>query len=116
MADVTVVVAGRCYRIGCGAGEEAHLETLAAMLDAEALVLQRNLGAMPERRLLILTALTIADRLSETEQRVREVEGEGSEREAELTRRIEALAAQIEQGVNVIAARASVTRPARNPS
>ncbi|MCH8167003.1 MAG: cell division protein ZapA [Proteobacteria bacterium] len=33
MSEVTVDVAGRSYRLGCGADEEEHLTGLAAMLD-----------------------------------------------------------------------------------
>ena len=36
MPEVTVDIAGRSYRLGCGADEEEHLTGLAAKLDAEA--------------------------------------------------------------------------------
>jgi len=114
MPEVTVEVAGRSYRMGCGEGEEAHLEGLTAMLDAEAQALLGQLGQMSEGRLLMMTALMVADRLSEAEKQTRQVERKlaeseklaesrarpadlfGPEREAELTRRINALTAQIE--------------------
>jgi cell division protein ZapA len=114
MAEVTVEIAGRSYRMGCGEGEETHLESLATTLEAEAQALMHQFGHMPEGRLLVMTALMIADRLSDTERRMRQVERKlaeaeklaetrarptdlfGPEREAELTRRINALAAQIE--------------------
>ena len=114
MSEVTVDVAGRSYRLGCGPDEEEHLTGLAAMLDTEARALVRQFGQMSEGRLLLMTALMIADRLAEaedktyqTEQRLVQSEAlvdsraEPSdmfdpEREQELTSRINALVAQIE--------------------
>jgi cell division protein ZapA len=114
MAEVTVDVGGRSYRMGCGEGEEAHLESLAAVIDAEAQALQQQFGQMAEGRLLMMTALMVADRLSEVEKKTRQVERKlaeaeklaesrarpddlfGPEREAELARRIDDLTAQIE--------------------
>ena len=114
MSEVTVDVAGRSYRLGCGADEEEHLTGLAAMLDGEARGLLRQFGQMSEGRLLLMTALMIADRLAEaedkiyqTEQRLAQAEtlaesrAEPSdmfspEREEELTSRINALVSQIE--------------------
>ena len=114
MAEVTVDVAGRSYRLGCGADEEEHLTGLAKMLDTEARGLLRQFGQMSEGRLLLMTALMVADRLGEaddktyqTEQRLThaqklaESRAEATdmfdpEREQELTDRINALVAQIE--------------------
>ena len=114
MPEVTVDVAGRSYRLGCGADEEEHITGLAAMLDTEARGLVRQFGQMPEGRLLMMTALMIADRLGEaqdqnhqTEQRMVQAETLAEsrahptdmfdpEREEELTSRINALVAQIE--------------------
>jgi cell division protein ZapA len=114
MPEVTVDVAGRSYRLGCGADEEEHLTGLAEMLDAEARGLVRQFGQMSEGRLLMMTALMIADRLGEaqgqahqTEQRLTQAESLAEsraqptdmfdpEREEELTSRINALVAQIE--------------------
>jgi cell division protein ZapA len=114
MTEVTVEVAGRAYRLGCGEGEEAHLTGLAAMIDAEARALVRQFGQMPEGRLLLMTALMVSDRLAEAEARSRDAEARlaeakkladeraqpadmfGPEREESLTRRINLLAAKIE--------------------
>jgi len=108
MSEVTVDVGGRSYRMGCGEGEEDHLMGLAARLDNEAQALQRQFGQMPEGRLLMMTALMVADRLAEAEGKAQESEQKlaktraqsaslfGQEREAELTKRINALVARIE--------------------
>ncbi len=114
MPEVTVDVAGRSYRLGCGADEEEHLTGLAVKLDGEARGLLRQFGQMSEGRLLLMTALMVADRLAEaedqtyqTEQRLAQSEKLAEsraqpadmfdpEREEELTGRINALVAQIE--------------------
>ena len=113
MPEVTVDVAGRTYRLGCGEGEEEHLTGLAQLLDTEARGLLRQFGSMSEGRILLMTALMIADRFVESESRLHELESRlteveevesrgqsglfGTEREAELTRRINMLASQIEK-------------------
>jgi cell division protein ZapA len=74
MSEVTIDVAGRTYRLGCGEGEEEHLTGLGAMLDTDARGLLRQFGQMPEGRLLLMTALMIADRLAEAEDKVYQIE------------------------------------------
>jgi len=114
MSEVTVDVAGRSYRLGCGADEEEHLTGLAVMLDTEARGLLSKFGQMSEGRLLLMTALMIADRLAEAEDKTCQAEQRlaqsekladsraepsdmfSPEREEELTNRINALVAQIE--------------------
>ncbi|MEO0426103.1 MAG: cell division protein ZapA [Pseudomonadota bacterium] len=109
MPEVTIEVAGRPYRVGCGEGEEEHLRDLALRLDTEAQKLSRSSGAVPEARLLLMTALVIADRLWEAQREIRKLEqrleaGEGAsatvsngaDDEAELVAEIEALAARVE--------------------
>ena len=114
MPEVTVDIAGRSYRLGCGVDEEEHLTGLATMLDSEARGLVRQFGQMSEGRLLLMTALMVADRLGEaedktyqTEQRLTQAQKLAEsrsqsadmfdpEREEELTNRINALVAQIE--------------------
>ncbi len=115
MGEVTVDIAGRSYRLGCGPDEEKHLTGLATLLDTEARGLLKQFGQMSEGRLLLMTALMIADRLGEaddkilqTEQRLAQskklAESEpksndmfDSEREEQLTSRINALVSQIEK-------------------
>ncbi|MEM9144734.1 MAG: cell division protein ZapA [Pseudomonadota bacterium] len=68
MADVSVEVAGRAYRLACADGEEAHLQGLARGLDEKATGLLRQLRTAPEEgRLMLMLALLVADRLEETE-------------------------------------------------
>jgi cell division protein ZapA len=122
MPEVTVEVAGRSYRLGCGAGEEQHLLALAARVDGEAARLGQSLGQMGEGRLLLMSAVMLADRLSETEAALQAAERRaaraeqsaeagaaanpaGTEQAPELAasldaiaQRIESLAGRIERG------------------
>ena len=110
MPEVTVEVGGKSYRLRCGEGEEGHLMALAARVDGEAARLGQ-LGSIPEARLMLMSALMLADRLSETEAALRAAErraveaermttersdGPETERQAEVAASIDALAARIE--------------------
>lgn len=112
MPEVTIEVAGRSYRVGCGEGEEAHLLRIAKLVDNEATALAKKIGQMPEGRLMLMTALMLADKLNDAtaaqtkaEQRAANAEklaeaksGEdyGPEREAEIAANLDALAQRIE--------------------
>ena len=114
MPEVTVDIAGRSYRLGCGEGEEEHLVDLATMIDGDARALHRQFGNMSEGRLLLMTALMVADRLADAESQIYAAERRlekaqkgakrrggqddmfSAEREAELTHRVNALIEQVE--------------------
>ena len=114
MAEVSVDIAGRSYRLGCGEGEEEHLLNLATMIDGDARALSRQFGQMPEGRLMLMTALMVADRLSDVENQAYDLEDRlakaekhadrrsrpddmfSAEREAELTKRVNDLIEQVE--------------------
>ncbi len=65
MATVDVTVGGRQYQLACEDGQEAHLASVAAMVDAEAKALSKQIGVMGEARLLLMAALMIADKLKD---------------------------------------------------
>ena len=60
MAEVAFTVGGRKYRLACRDGDEPRLLAAAAVLDARATELNAAMGAVPEARLLLMTALTLA--------------------------------------------------------
>ena len=100
MADVTVEIAGRAYRVGCDDGEEAHLVALAHDLDAVARRLVAGMSQTPEEpRLLLMVALMMADRAREAEAAAN---GRALEQAAD---RITALAERIESAARGIGAR-----------
>jgi cell division protein ZapA len=109
MAEVTIEVGGRTYRLACENGEEEHLSTLGARMDAEARRLLRSMGQMPEGRLMLMAGLMVADKLHDAEVQTTRLErdlaaaekaaGSGAlsdEREAELTAEIASLAERLE--------------------
>lgn len=76
MAQVTVTIAGRVYRMACGEGEEAHLENLARAVDAKIGDLRGTFGEIGDQRIIVMAALTFADDLSEARRRIAELEAD----------------------------------------
>jgi cell division protein ZapA len=70
MAQVTVTIAGRAYRMACGDGEEPHLEALAAMYDGHIEQLRASVGEIGDMRLHVMAAIMVADELAEARKRV----------------------------------------------
>jgi cell division protein ZapA len=64
MADVQLNIAGREYVVTCRDGEEAHLMSLAAVVDAKAREAGAS-GGLNESRLLLFAGLLLADELHE---------------------------------------------------
>ena len=79
MPQVTVTIAGKTYRMACGEGEEAHLEGLAAFLDGKIEEMRAAFGEIGDMRLHVMAAITIADELTETRNRLARLEGELAE-------------------------------------
>jgi cell division protein ZapA len=86
MAQVTVTIAGKAYRMACGDGDEPRLERLAALFDGKIDELRGTFGEIGDMRLHVMAALTIADELHEAKERLETVEGEL----AAVTQRLEA--------------------------
>jgi cell division protein ZapA len=76
MAQVTVNIAGKAYRMACGDGDEPRLERLAALLDGKIDELRGAFGEIGDMRLHVMAALTIADELHETKGRLEVLESE----------------------------------------
>lgn len=73
---VAVTIAGRTYRMACGEGEEAHLQELARHVDQTLGKLRKGFGEIGDNRLVIMTAITVADELAEAKRRIGELEGQ----------------------------------------
>lgn len=69
MATVQFSIGHKDYELACQPGEEKLLRRAAAMLDAEANAILEQAGRMPEARLLLLSALMLADRAAGIEDR-----------------------------------------------
>ena len=62
---VTIRLNGTPYQIGCGEGEEAHIEALAGEIETILQSLVGAVGQIGEARLLAMAALILADRAHE---------------------------------------------------
>ena len=76
MASVNVTIDGRQFRMACEDGQEEHLAALAADFDARITDMRSKFGEVGDQRLTIMAALTIADQLAETVNKLRQVEAE----------------------------------------
>ena len=76
MSQVSVTINGRQFRMACEDGQEGHLMNLARDLDSRIEGLRKKFGEIGDTRLTVMAALTIADALSETGQRIKRLEDE----------------------------------------
>ncbi len=108
MAQVSVTIDNRKYRLACNEGEEARLESLAGVIDSKIGELRAAFGEIGDQRLVVMAALTIADNLAEARDaaeaerdRMKTVETQAMTVAAgldQLSSRIESLAAQLAGG------------------
>lgn len=120
MAQVTVTIAGKTYRMACDDGQEEHLLGLAGRLDRMLDDLKGVFGEIGDQRLTVMSAITVLDQLAEAENRIAALQAELqalddarrrlAERQGEAERavagrltaaagRIEALAARLDDAV-----------------
>jgi cell division protein ZapA len=76
MAQVTVSINGRQFRMACEDGQESHLMQLAQNYDQRIGDLRGKFGEIGNTRLAVMAALTIADELFEAGKRIRQLEQE----------------------------------------
>jgi len=76
MSQVNVTINGRQFRMACEDGEEEHLQHLAADLDQRIARLRTRFGEIGDTRLTVMAALTLADELSETKDKLQRLEPE----------------------------------------
>jgi cell division protein ZapA len=65
MAQVSVTINGRVYRMACDDGQEDHLTRLARELDVRIARLRESFGEIGDTRLTVMAALMVADELAE---------------------------------------------------
>lgn len=100
MAQVTITVNGRDHRIGCDDGEEDRVRELAAIVDERATALAKQIGPSSDSRLLLMTAILMADDLSSartgTGDAPKIAAPDDTARIAELANRLENIAERVE--------------------
>ena len=100
MAEVELTIAGRNYRVGCRAGEEANLREAASLVDGKSREALAGLGTLSEARQLLFASLLLADQLIEKSAAEPEPPARPDpalvERIASLAQRLESLADALE--------------------
>ena len=111
MGQIQVNIDGKLYRMACDDGQEDHLRALADTLNGKVSEMKVAFGEIGDMRLTVMAAITIADELAETRQRLSRLEGEvarlsaaqrsvessQSSRETEAAAAIAALAERIDR-------------------
>ena len=116
MAQVTVNIDGKAYRMACEEGQEQHLVDLAARFDRYVGHLKGQFGEIGDLRLTVMAGIMVMDEMNELSRQVASLQAEvaslrqssdgaASNREArelemtavleEMTARITALAARL---------------------
>ncbi|MDI9350232.1 MAG: cell division protein ZapA [Candidatus Symbiobacter sp.] len=121
MRELDLIIHGKSYRVACGDDEEDHLRRIAQDFDERVKNLRRNMGnnteKMGEAHLILLAALLLADELDEVRRQLTVAEQALAARPAanpdhkesdfeqrvsvalaEVSARLESLAARLDQG------------------
>ena len=67
MTELEISIGGRIFSVACETEEEEKVKRAAALISEEADSIQTQLGRLPEAKMLLLSALMIADRLVDVE-------------------------------------------------
>ncbi|MBI1492394.1 cell division protein ZapA [Halocynthiibacter styelae] len=70
MPEVTIKIGERDFSVSCQDGEEHFLQSAAEMLNTEAQVLLKQIGRMPEERMLLMSGLMLADKTAGLEDKI----------------------------------------------
>jgi cell division protein ZapA len=106
MAQVTVRINGYSYVVGCEDGQEGHLMAMAAQVDSRIESIKAIGSNSGEQRLLVLSALLLADELHDTKLELDAARQSGPAKpsrakvDPEGARKISKLAAKAEQIAN----------------
>ena len=67
MTELEISIGGRIFLVACDNEEQEKVKEAAALINEEAVSIQSQLGRLPEAKMLLLSALMIADRLVDVE-------------------------------------------------
>ncbi|MBK8456487.1 MAG: cell division protein ZapA [Phyllobacteriaceae bacterium] len=76
MAQVTVTIDGKQYRMACDEGQESHLVDLAERFDRYVAHLKGAFGEIGDQRLTVMAGIMVMDELAELQKRVKGIETE----------------------------------------
>jgi cell division protein ZapA len=108
MGQVNVTISGKTFRMACDDGEEEHLESLGRQLGETIELLRTQFGEIGDQRLTVMAAITLADRYSEAERRLAQLESEVAgldEARAAVSERAEARELGVAEAMETLADR-----------
>jgi len=111
MAQVNITISGKTYRMACDDGQEDHLTALGERLNHTIDQLRERFGEIGDQRLTVMAAITMADQNSESERRLRRLEGELTgleEARAAVVERQETTESRLAQSLESVAIRLEV--------
>lgn len=73
MAQVTVTIDSKQFRMACEDGQERHLENLAEHIDGRIKMMRESFGEIGDLRLTVMAALMITDEFFEERKKVDQV-------------------------------------------
>ncbi|MEK1863897.1 MAG: cell division protein ZapA, partial [Rhizobium leguminosarum] len=76
MAQVTVTIDGKAYRMACEEGQEDHLTDLATRFDRYVGHLKDQFGEIGDLRITVMAGIMIVDEIAELTRRVAGLESE----------------------------------------
>lgn len=76
MAQVTVTIDGKAYRMACEEGQEPHLSELASRLDRYVGHLKGQFGEIGDLRITVMAGIMIIDELADMTRKVDKLEAE----------------------------------------
>jgi len=86
MAEVSVEINGRKFRMACEDGQEQHLSELAARFNVQVEQFKGSFGEIGDNRLTVMAGIAVLDELMAAEERIEkfreEVEQVNAERQA----------------------------------
>lgn len=76
MAQVTVTIDNKTYRMACEEGQEEHLSDLAGRFDRYVGHLKNQFGEIGDLRITVMAGIMVMDELHELQRRMRGLEAE----------------------------------------
>ena len=76
MAQVSVMIDGKAYRMACNEGQEDHLIDLAQRFDRYVSHLKESFGEIGDQRITVMAGIMVMDELVELQKRTRGMEAE----------------------------------------
>ncbi len=67
MTELEISIGGRTFSVACDNEEQEKVKEAASLINEEADAIQTQLGRLPESKMLLLSALMVADRLVDVE-------------------------------------------------